>query len=419
MDSPARASATPLSPPRRQRRSGRLSKGRRRLLIALLGLLTVGIALYSIDRLLAHTLCRGGSWSGAPSDHFDGKRFHNVFPGTAVIHGTGSGFKWLFGMSERGLYPRVSENAYRPELAPSVDGPDWECTMVNHSTMLIRTAGLNILTDPVWSDYVSPVQGVGPARHRPPGIVWEDLPPIDICLLTHDHYDHFDAATLRRLRLRDNPLFIVPLGLRALLEYHIGPARIEERDWWESVSAGKLSITLTPAHHWSNRYRGSSNHNLSLWCGYWLESLGGPRICYVGDTAASPAFEHIRRRLGAPDLALIPIGAYRPDWLRHHHVSPDEAVDIFLALRAKQALGCHFGTWQLGHEGYDETLIDLSTALHRRGIRSERFIAAENGRSFRGRVSERHPRSSSPAGGSESRRQPQDEPPADDRRIRH
>ena len=170
MDSPARASATPLSPPRRQRRSGRLSKGRRRLLIALLGLLTVGIALYSIDRLLAHTLCRGGSWSGAPSDHFDGKRFHNVFPGTAVIHGTGSGFKWLFGMSERGLYPRVSENAYRPELAPSVDGPDWECTMVNHSTMLIRTAGLNILTDPVWSDYVSPVQGVGPARHRPPGI---------------------------------------------------------------------------------------------------------------------------------------------------------------------------------------------------------------------------------------------------------
>lgn len=419
MDTPARASAPSHAPATGERSSRRLSKCKKRLLIALLSLLTLGVALYSIDRLLAHTLCRSGSWEGAPSDHFDGKRFRNIYADTNVTPGTGSGVKWLLGMSERGLYPSVSQNTHHPELAPSVDGADWECTMVNHSTMLIRTAGLNILTDPVWSDYVSPVQGIGPARHRPPGIAWENLPRIDICLLTHEHYDHFDASTLRRLRQRDNPLFIVPLGLRNLLEYHIGSARIEERDWWESVSIGKLTVTLTPAHHWSNRYRGSGNSNRSLWCGFWLESTGGPRIYYVGDTAVSPAFEHIRKRLGAPDLALIPIGAYRPDWLRRHHISPDEAVNIFLTLQATQALGCHFGTWQLGHEGYDETLIDLSTALHRRGIRSERFRAAENGQSFRGKASPGRRATATERQHTDEQKRTKDEPPADDRRIRH
>ena len=336
------------------------------------------------DWLLPRWLCRGGEWNGPASSHFDGRFFYNPEP--SRLYKTSNLLQWLRERHEKGEYPRRDSLRHSPRLAAEVDGADWEVTMVNHSTMLIRTAGLNILTDPVWSDYTSPVQGFGPKRCQPAGIEWEKLPRIDICLISHDHYDHYDTATIRRLAREHKPLFIVPLGLGSLLRYHCGEdVRCCEADWWESVRHGKLNITLTPARYWSNRYRHRSTRNRSLWCGFYLSSPQGPSIYYAGDSARSDCFAQVQKRLGSPDAALIPIGAYKPDWIRNGHISPAEAVEAFLHLQPVQAIACHFGTWQLANEGYQETLDDLNLALRAASVPAGRFIAPENGQTLRGK----------------------------------
>lgn len=377
-----------MNPPHQSPPAPRRNRLKKLMAHLLLILLLLGAILLGVNWLLSVTLCRSGSWQGPHSDHFDGERFHNPTP--FINYGRGSSFNWLLKSYQKGHYPEISQNEHQPELAARVEGADWECTLVNHSTFLIRVGGLNILTDPIWSDEPSPVANLGPSRKRPAGIPWEQLPPIDICLISHDHYDHFDTDTLRRLKLRDNPLFIVPLGLRSLLEYHIGEARVEEKDWWESITPGGLRITLTPAQHWSARYRGEDARNRSLWCGFWIQATGGgPTIYFSGDTAWADIFEQIHQRLGAPDLAIIPIGAYKPDWIRTAHLNPEDAVRAFRTLRARRGIGCHFGTWQMGYESYDETLMDLATALLSAGISPERFIPADNGQTLRGQASDR------------------------------
>ena len=336
------------------------------------------------DFLMPGWLCRGGEWDGPVSDHFDGTFFYNPEPST--LYKTSNLLQWLRERHAKGDYPAVSTLSHQPQLTPKVDGRDWEVTMVNHSTLLIRTAGLNILTDPVWSDYTSPVQGFGPRRCRPVGISWDKLPKIDVCLLSHDHYDHYDTDTVKRLAAEHSPLFIVPLGLGNLVKHHCGEdVKVIEADWWESVQHGSLNITLTPAKHWSNRYRKTYTRNRSLWCGFYLKSSDGPAIYYVGDSAKSSCFADIRARLGAPDVALLPIGAYKPDWIRNGHISPAEAVEALQHLQARQAIACHFGTWQLANEGYQETLDDLHRALQENKIPAERFLTPDNGQTLRGK----------------------------------
>lgn len=362
-------------------------KSRRWFLKGLVGVGGAAAMGAGIDYLLPRTLCRPGEWHGPVSDHFDGSVFYNEEE-MPMDYGIGSAIRWAKDTTlSRGEYPVVGQNRCKPELAECVDGRDWEVTMVNHSTMLVRMAGKNILTDPIWSKYASPVQGFGPKRTRPPGIGWDALPRIDICLLSHDHYDHFDAPTLKRLYERDNPLFIVPLGLRSLLEYHTdGSPRVEEKDWWQTVlPSARLTITLTPARHWSKRYRTKATANRSLWCGFMLQAANGPGIYFAGDTSSTKWFAEIRRRLGAPDLALLPIGAYKPDWIRTNHTSPADAVHAFGILGARQAIACHFGTWQMACEGYQETLDDLSAALNAANISPARFVAPENGQTLSSR----------------------------------
>lgn len=357
-------------------------RSRRWFLKGLAGAGALTAAGAGVDWLLPRTLCRPGVWNGRVSDHFDGTRFFNPEP--YEPYSTGDLLSWCRDRFCKGEYPDVVERRFTPQLAPAVDGKAWEATLVNHSTFLLRMAGLNILTDPVWSDYTSPVQGFGPKRHRPAGIAWDELPRIDACLLTHDHYDHFDVPTLQRLRERDNPLFIVPLGLKSLLEYHCGECRVAERDWWETADAGKLRVTLTPARHWSNRYRTQDTRNRSLWCGFWLESRGCPKVYFAGDSARSRCFADIHGHLGAPDLAILPIGQYRPEWIRQNHTSPADAVEAFLTLRARMGIACHFGTWQLANEGYQETLDDLAAALRAHHVDPARFPAPDNGQTLRG-----------------------------------
>lgn len=363
-------------------------RSRRWFLRSLVGLGALAAAGKGVDWLLPRTLCRAGEWHGPITDHFDGTYFFNPPEARpATSYGTSSLFRWLGERRSRGLYPQVERNTHTPELAPRVDGSDWEVTMINHATMLIRMAGLCVLTDPIWSDYTSPVQGLGPRRTRPVGLAWEALPRIDICLISHDHYDHYDVDTLRRLEQRDHPLFIVPLGLKSLLEYHLGDGlRVQEKDWWQTVPLPQLSITLTPAYHWSKRYRTAESSNRSLWCGFWLQAHGGPSIYFAGDTSRTQWFARIRERLGTPDVALLPIGAYKPEWIRAAHTNPADAVEALLTLRARQGIACHFGTWQLANEGYQETLDDLAAAMQQASLPRERFLAPDNGQTLRGRA---------------------------------
>ncbi len=360
-------------------------RSRRWFLKGLAGVGALAAAGAAVDWVLPRTLCRPGEWNGPVTDHFNGTRFYNPEPGHSYGDAR-AGARWLFSRHERRPYPIVEQNEHRPELAASIEPHEWEVTMVNHATMLIRLAGCTVLTDPVWSDYTSPIQGIGPKRTRPAGMAWEEVPHVDVCLLSHDHYDHFDVTSLQRLTERDNPLYVVPLGLASLLRYHCGEqVRVVELDWWQTTELTHgLRCHVVPAYHWSRRYRTEATANRSLWCGFYLEGAGRPTIYYAGDTAMTRWFTEIRRRLGAPTLALLPIGAYKPGWIRNNHISPADAVEAFGLLCAERALACHWGTWQLANEGWQETLDDLAAALAEAGVEPVRFRAPLNGQTLRG-----------------------------------
>lgn len=283
-------------------------------------------------------------------------------------------------------YPEVSVNRDVPCLDNGVEPGHWKVTLVNHATFLIRLHGLNLLTDPVWSERVSPLKWAGPKRKRPPGIPWEQLPTVDVVLISHDHYDHFDATTLQRLEERFHPLFLVPLGMKPLLMRHCGPhIRTQELDWWEAANlptggGAHVTVSLTPAKHYSGRSPFHGDANQSLWGGFFIRDQDGPGIYFAGDTAWTHAFQDIRARLGAPDLALLSIGAYKPeDFIATVHLTPGEAVQAFKALDAQQGMACHFGTWQLADDGYQEALDDFHAALKDADIDESRFIARDNG----------------------------------------
>ena len=247
-------------------------------------------------------------------------------------------------------------------------------TWIGHSTFLLQTALGNILTDPVFSDRASPLQWAGPRRVHPPGLAFAALPPVHVVLLSHDHYDHCDEATLRRLAAEHDPLFVAPLRHRALLA-GFGARRIVELDWWQShVIAPEFHVTLTPARHWSNRLGTPRNHR--LWGGFSL-SVGAParRIWFAGDTGYDEElFRSIGRRAGAPDLALVPIGAYEPRWfMAPLHMNPAEAVRCHHDTGARRSLAMHWGTFQLTDEGRDDPVHALTAARTAAGLADKAF----------------------------------------------
>ena len=308
------------------------------------------------------------------SDHFDGRRFHNPTgplpkPFTAVPRL----------MLERGEpWPRwVNVSVTTP---PARDGEAACVTFVGHATFLIQAAAATILTDPMYSMRAGPWNRLGPRRVRPPAVALADLPPIDVVLLSHNHYDHCDLRTLRMLARRDDPLVVTLLGNRRLVQSS-GIRRVDELDWWQTSRRAPLPVTATPAHHFSARH--PFDRNRALWGGFVIE-VEGRRIYFAGDTAYTDLFTQVRARLGAPDLALVPIGAYAPRWFMHAvHMNPAEAVQAHVDLAAAESVAMHYGTFPLTIEPIDEPVRALAHAVQARGLPSSAFRAIDHGASLR------------------------------------
>lgn len=313
----------------------------------------------------------------AKSDHFDGKKFFN--PGVPVVKGFFDLLKWQLGGGKKD-WPEQVENLAKPELPSEVADGEVVVTFVNHATHLVQLKGLNFLTDPHYSKRASPVSWAGPSRVREPGVQFEDLPKIDLVLVSHNHYDHLDLATLKRLFEAHKPLFIVPLGNKALLESE-GIQGVEELDWWQEKEFGEgFKVTLTPAQHWSAR--GVLDRNEALWGGFVVRK-GEVTVFFAGDTGYGPHFKEIAKRLGPIRVSLLPIGAYEPRWfMREQHMNPDDAVLAHFDLGGL-AIGTHYGCFKLTNEAIDDPIADLRAALAARSLPTDRFLAPETGATVR------------------------------------
>ena len=291
--------------------------------------------------------CSGSGYNGPVSDHFDGKYFHNQV--TTRDKSLLDVLKWRFNreLPDDPLWQYVDPQVAVAVPDRVVDGV--VATFVNHATVLVQIGGKNILTDPIWSERASPLSFLGPKRYHPPAMGLDALPPIDAVVISHNHYDHLDLATLKQLQAQFQPVFITGLGNRELLQSS-GLGNVVELDWWQSHAlAGEVVITATPAQHWSTRNR--IDRNRTLWLGF---VIGDPQlqVYFAGDTGMGPHFAQIRERFGPVDLALLPIGSYLPRWfMKEFHLSPDDALEAHHLLGASQSMAIHFGTFNLGDDG--------------------------------------------------------------------
>lgn len=311
------------------------------------------------------------------SDHFNGKTFFQ--PGGEAEGRFRDFLRWrLFNRPA----PWPAQVALIPQSPPPMarDG-EVVVTWIGHATFLLRTAGASILIDPVFSERASPVPWAGPRRVHAPGVAFESLPPIDVVLLSHDHYDHCDVTTLRRLAAAHDPLFIAPLRHSDLLAA-AGARQVVELDWWQSHPfAPGLAATFTPTKHWSNRFGTPRNHR--LWGGFFL-NLGAKRVWFAGDSGYDgKLFRIVRERCRSPDLALLPIGAYEPRWfMAPMHMNPAEAVQAHLDSGARRSIAMHWGTFQLTDEAREDPPRALAAAMASAGLPAEAFCLAAPGESI-------------------------------------
>ncbi len=316
-------------------------------------------------------------YSGPPSDHFDGMLFFN--PGGKPPGRFVDLLKWRFG-GKRAKWPAAWPSPFPPaKPEPRVEGEALRLTMVGHASLLIQTAGLNILTDPVWSERASPFTFAGPKRVNAAGIAFADLPPIDIVLISHNHYDHLDLATLRRLKDSHDPLVIAPLGNDAVIGRAVPGIRLGVHDWGDRVEARDTTIHIEPAHHWSAR--GGRDRRMALWAGFVIETAGG-NIYFAGDTGFHDGLNYrlMAEKHGGFRLAILPIGAYEPRWfMAPQHQNPEEAVQGMTLCNATYAAGCHWGTFHLTDEPIQEPAQKLAEALVAEGVPETRFRAMRPG----------------------------------------
>ena len=329
-------------------------------------------ALWLAQRAFVTSVARDW-WRGPVTDHFDGARFRNLGP-PPQFHGRRDMLRWKM-TSKAAVWPKsVSVTPVAP--AERIEGAALVVTVIGHVTMLVQTQGLNILTDPVWSDRASPFQWAGPKRVRAPGVAFDDLPRIDVVLLSHNHYDHLDMATLKRLWARDRPRIVTPIGNAALLERHGITA--SEGDWGDSFELGATArVHIERVQHWSSRWGFDSYR--ALWCGFTLELPGGS-VYFSGDCGLdASAFAAVRRH-GPVRLAMLGIGAYEPRWfMQYHHMNPADALVAFAELAPARAIGMHWGVFKLTDEAIDTPPAALAEALAAAGIAPHRFTAETAG----------------------------------------
>ena len=302
--------------------------------------------------------------------HFDGKRYYN--PESPQARSLFDLLRWKLS-SRPDPSPRFAHDVESTNPPSRVENHEVRATVVNHSTVLLQQRGLNILTDPIWSERAGPLPWLGPRRRRSPGIEKAHVPPIDMVLISHNHYDHFDLPTLRWLAARDRCSFVVPAGLARFFASR-GLEPVIELDWGESHAAQDALIHCVPAAHFSAR--GPFDRNKTLWCGYVIQSEKHV-VYFPGDTGFGKHFERIRQTFGAPDLSLLPIGAFRPRWFMSPvHMAPEQALQAHEILGSKTSIAIHYGTFQLGDDSIDEPREQLLKLA-----RPESFLLLNNGQS--------------------------------------
>ena len=320
-------------------------------------------------------------YSGPVSDHFDGEQFFD--PCGAPPRSRRDLLRWFFDRRWRGTqskWPAWAPSPYADHPPARVEGAALRISYVGHASWLVQTAGVNMLLDPVWSKRASPFRAVGPRRVNDPGIAFADLPPIDVVLVSHGHYDHLDLATLSRLSAAHRARVITPLGNDTIVRNHDPTIAAEACDWDDRVEiAAGIAVTPLAARHWSAR--NLSDRNMALWASFVIEAPAG-RVYFVADSGYGDGryFRRARERHGPFRLAILPIGAYEPRWfMRDHHMNPAESVQALIDCGADTALAHHHGTFQLTDEPIDAPLVALADALQAAGIPPERFRALRPG----------------------------------------
>ncbi|KHD87619.1 MAG: beta-lactamase [Bdellovibrio sp. ArHS] len=334
-------------------------------------------SIIALAGILVFSGCQSFKYYDPNKPHRGRTQFYNNYDNSPKA----SFWKWQW---ERLTSKAPTEPPFQPEVLKTDTAylrrnrTDSTLTWIGHATALLQMEGLNILIDPVFSDRVSPLSFLGPKRQVALPFPIAELPPLDVVVISHGHYDHLDLATVKTLAKQNDKalLFLVPLGLEALLRSE-GIANVKELDWWQNVKIKNVTVTFTPAQHWSQRSLWDGNK--TLWGGWYLQ---GPslKVLYSGDTGYSKDFLDIYNRFGAMDISLIPVGAYEPKWfMGKQHVDPEGAAQIHLDLRSKLSIGVHWGTFRLSDEAMAAPPEELKKALQKMNIEPEAFRVLKHG----------------------------------------
>lgn len=278
-------------------------------------------------------------------------------------------------------WPQKVPNLHEPHLPKLVEKDLAVVTFINHATFLVQLQGLNILTDPVFSQRVSPFSWTGPKRVHPPGLSFKKLPRIDIVIISHNHYDHLDLKYLKKLSKRFKPQIYVPLGDKKWLD-SAGVKNVHEMDWWQSLEYNQHKVHFLPAKH--NSGRSLVSENSSLWGSFLIETPDKKRLYFAGDTAYAEHFKRIAERFSPIHLSFLPIGAYLPrDILKDIHMNPEDAILAHKDLESRYSVAMHFGTFQLSDESYWDPLIDFNKALIHHEVPENEFRLPWAGQTLR------------------------------------